>query len=71
MTDRLKGVVVTFEQDIRDDDAESTLEAIRHIRGVLSVKPLVSGPEQGMAEDRVRHEIYGKLLDVIYPDRRK
>lgn len=69
MTDRLKGVIVTFDNDIREDDAEAVLNAIRMVRGVLSVKPVVSSSEQHMAEERVRRELGEKLLKVIYPDR--
>lgn len=42
MTDRLKGCTVVFEHDVRTDDAESTLNAIRAIRGVLKVEPILS-----------------------------
>lgn len=69
MTDRLRGVLVTFEKDIREDDAEEILNAIRMVKGVLTVKPLlVNNLEQAIAEDRVRHELHQKLFKVIYPD---
>lgn len=68
MTDRLKGLTVTFEHDIRVDDAEAVISAIKMIKGVLSVDPLVSNHEQHIAEARVRHELGRKILKVIYPD---
>jgi ATP sulfurylase len=68
MTDRLKGVIVTFQNDVREDDAEAILNAIRMIKGVLSAKPLVSDVNQHMAEQRVRQELGEKLWKVIYPD---
>jgi hypothetical protein len=71
MTDRLKGVIVTFKEDIREDDAEAVLTAIKMVKGVLSVKPLVSDWEQHIAEERVRQELHKKLFDVIYPDTAK
>lgn len=37
MTDRLTGCRVVFDQDIREDDAEHILNAIRMIRGVAGV----------------------------------
>lgn len=67
MTDRLKGVVVTFKKDIREDDAEAIINAIRMVKHVLTVKPLISGYEQGMAEDRVRTELGDKLWKILYP----
>lgn len=63
MTDRLNGFFVVFEADMRTDDAESTLDAIRHIRGVLSVTGNVSNIESHVAESRVRHEMQMRVYD--------
>lgn len=71
MSDRLKGIVVTFKNDIKDEDAEDILTAIRMVKGVLSVKPLITNYEQHIAEERVRHEIHKQLFDIVYPDRHK
>jgi hypothetical protein len=67
MTDRLKGVIVTFKEDIRVDDAEAVINAIQMVKGVLSVKPLVSNYDQHIAEQRVRMDLHEKLFNVIYP----
>jgi hypothetical protein len=68
MTERLKGVLVTFEDDVREDDAQHIIKAIRMIKRVLTVKPVPNDIEQSIANDRVRHELHTKLLRVIYPD---
>jgi hypothetical protein len=67
MTDRLKGCTVVFEQDMRDDDAESLLNAIGMIKGVLKVAPTLRTHEDFHAETRIRAELGKKLFDVIYP----
>ena len=67
MTDRLNGVWVAFEKDIRVDDAESLISAIKHLRGVLAVESKVSNPNDWIAEVRVRREIASKLFEVLYP----
>lgn len=67
MTDRIKGVIVTLDQDYREDDVEKIVSAIYQIKGVRSVKSLVSNLEQHIAEERVRHEIGQKLMAVLYP----
>jgi hypothetical protein len=55
MTDRHAGYVVTLAKDIRDDDAEeSVLVAIRMIKGVVSVKPVVA--DIGMHITRERRD---------------
>jgi len=65
MTDRLKGVVVTFDHDIREDDAEGILNAIRHIKGVASVQPEVANLEDHMARVRVRGEMVKDLVELV------
>jgi len=71
MTDRYHSLTVALDRDIRDDDAEPILMAIRMIKGVLSVKPKVADIDSNMAEDRAHRELERKLWDVIYPKRDK
>jgi hypothetical protein len=61
MTDRLKGVVITFEKDIREDDAEQLLTTFRNIRGVVDVSPIVADLDDHMARARVKSEIREKF----------
>ena len=67
MTDRYHSLTVCLEHDIRSDDAEPLIEAIKHIKGVLTVEGNVSGIEDWVAESRVRHDLHKKLFAVIYP----
>lgn len=71
MTDRFNTLTVVLERDMRDDDAESLLQAISHFRGVLHVSGNVSDPESYMAEERARRDLGKKLFDVVYPDRKE
>ena len=65
MSDRIKGVVVTFDEDIRDDDFEATIGAIRMIRGVLSVEPSVLTIDDHMNRERIRAEFAGELVGLV------
>lgn len=65
MTDRLSGFVVVLEEDTRDDDAQATLDAIRQIRGVLSVEPHVSDIGAIIALSRTKHEILNGLIAIV------
>ena len=67
MTDRLKGVYVAFEKDIRVDDAEATINAIKTMRNVLSVEPLVTDAVDWIAHERVTFELGQKLWQVLHP----
>lgn len=61
MTDRLKGVVVTFNEDIRVDDAEYIINAIKMIKGVIDVSPNIVNSDDHMIRMRVENEIRQKL----------
>ena len=67
MTNRYHSLTVVLEKDIREDDAEYLLNAIKMIKGVLSVDPFISDIESHMAESRARQELGQKLWEVLYP----
>lgn len=53
-----------LEQDIREDDSEeSVLAALRMIKGVIDVKPVVNEAGAAIERTRAEHEIGRKLLD--------
>jgi len=68
MTDRLKGVTVLFEKDIREDDAEPIINAIRCIRGVAAVNPTLKTAEDWHMFMRLRGELGHKIISVFYPE---
>jgi hypothetical protein len=67
MTDRINALTVVLNVDIRDDDAEPIIAAIRQIRHVLSVAANVSSLEDHVARTRVRQELTDKLWEVLHP----
>jgi len=68
MTDRVNGFFVTLDEDMRIDDAEAIMHAIRMVRRVADVSPNVTDPSDWVAKTRVRSELTKKLLDVIRED---
>ena len=64
MTDRHAGYVVVLDRDIREDDAEATLNALRMVRGVIRVEPVVADPAMMLAEGRARMECAGRLREL-------
>lgn len=67
MTDRHAGYLITLTNDIREGDAEAILTALRMVRGVQSVEPVLASPiDQQIARARAdgvwRERIY-KMLD--------
>lgn len=68
MTDRYNALTVVLEQDIRDDDAEPLIEAIKMLRGVLDVQGNVSSANFFVAQSRADREWREKLRKLIWPD---
>lgn len=67
MSERIKGFVVVLGADLKDEDAEQVQAALSLIKGVIRVDPVPSNPSDWIEESRVRNELAGKLLDVLYP----
>lgn len=65
MTDRFNALTVVLERDTRDDDSESLINAIMNMRGVVSVTGNVVTTDSYVAEQRARHAVVEKLLDLI------
>jgi hypothetical protein len=63
MTKTYKAFVVTLKEDIREDDAESLITALKMLKGVISVVPAETTNADTVAETRVKMEIRGKLLE--------
>lgn len=65
MTDRIKGCVVTFDDDIREDDIKMVLNAIRHIVHVQDVEVRISDVDDQINRSRIRREMINDLYEVI------
>lgn len=60
-----QGCWVAFESDVREDDAESLLGAIRQLRGVIGVESSVADPADWIANKRIRRELREKLFALL------
>ena len=66
MTDRVKGFIVTLEQDLRVDDAQGIHDAIRRIRGVGRVqKNLYKGMDDIINRSQIRIELEERLWKAL------
>ena len=69
MTDRAKGFLVHLDDDWRLGDgvvgADRILDAIRCIKGVVKVEPLVTDVNDVLARERIRREVYDRLRAVL------
>lgn len=67
MTDRIHSITIVLEEDTRVDDAESLLNAVKMMKGVVSAEGNVADCVSYVAETRVRSEIGRKLFKVLHP----
>jgi hypothetical protein len=68
MTDRIKGVLITFEKDIRDDDAQPIIECLKMIKGVSTVKPYVTGMEDYMLYQKGHMDARIEMFNYLKKD---
>ena len=69
MSDAINSLTVVLERDMRDEDVDALIAAIKQLRGVASVSGNVVDINAHVAETRAKQEIYLKLLRVVYPER--
>lgn len=65
MTDRIKGFYVALEDDMRVDDAEHILDAVRQLRGVAAVQHSITEVDDWMNRAKVQNEMRDKIFKVL------
>jgi hypothetical protein len=65
MTDRVKGFTVTLEYDVRIDDVEVILNAVRMIKGVANVELSISTHDDHMNRERLKWELKDKFYEFM------
>lgn len=68
MTDRFNALTVVLDREIREDDAEFILNAIRMIKGVQHVEGIVPDNANDFAiEHRIRKQVFDSITETLYP----
>ena len=65
MTDRHSAYIVVLKEDVREDDDEFIVNALRMVSGVASVKPIVADWDQHIAHVRVDREWRERILKLL------
>ena len=65
MTDRVKGFNVTLESDVRIDDIETIMNAIKMIKGIVDVEPNIVTTDDLFNRVRIKNEYRNKLYKFI------
>lgn len=65
MTDRYFALTVILDGEIRDDDAEAIILAIKQIRNVKDVKPHVFDTDVAIAREQGKMEAVDEIVKTI------
>ena len=65
MTDRIKGLWVALDCNIREDEIEPLIEAIKMLRNVEAVTAKKVKSDDWMIENQLRAKIRDKLVDLF------
>ena len=66
MTNKVKGFTVTLDEDMRDDDFESILTAVRMIKGVIHVEPTLVTSEDHMNRQLIKSKMLTKMFKLLH-----
>ena len=65
MTDRIHSLTVVLEKNMREDDVESTVNAISMVRNVLEVTPEVANVGMYTSEARAHHNWITLFYEIL------
>jgi len=67
MSDRLNSLTVVLEKEMKIDDVEPIINAIKMIRGVANTLPGVATSEGQIAREMARLDLIGKVYKLLNP----
>lgn len=65
MTDRVNALIVILDKDIREDDIQLYINAIRMLKNVIDVQLNVSDMSEVIAKTRLKHELISKIIGLF------
>jgi len=68
MTDRINMLSVALESDVREDDVDRLVNAIKQLRGVMDVETHVADPADWLAETRARARIRDRVWQALHEE---
>lgn len=66
MSDRIKGLTVTLRPNMREDDAQCVINAIKMLNGVIDVKAHVANLDHNFAVTTAKRDLQQKLRDILW-----
>lgn len=69
MTNRYNALIVTLDTDIREDDAQDLIAAIKMLRGVLEVNGKVKNMDDTITENRAFERMRERLFAAFFNEK--
>jgi hypothetical protein len=71
MSECYNAFIVVLDQNIRSDDGEATINAIKQIKGVIDVQPHVATMDDVIAKSAAKYEMLGRFRDFLRAEMEK
>ncbi len=68
MTDRINALTVVLDGNIREDDVQGLIDAIKYLNGVDKVTKHVADFESHIAKSQAQLTLRKKILDLLLED---
>ena len=65
MTARVKGFIITLEQDFREDDMDNLKSALEMYKYVAHVEPVLVTAEDHLNRMKIKMELTKKIFNVL------
>lgn len=65
MSDRINAFTIVLDKDIKNEDVQDLLTALKMLKGVISVTPNVADISDHIAQMRERARINHELIKII------
>jgi hypothetical protein len=65
MSNRIKGITISFSKDMSEEETQEIIDLIHHIRGVDSVVRYMAEANTFLDRARIKYELRDKVLEVF------
>ncbi len=65
MSDKLKGITITFDHNMNEEQADALINAIKMFKGVLHVEPSIVTGQDHMNRTLIKAEFLNKIFKLI------
>ena len=67
MTDRVKAIIITLEEDVRIDNTylDSLINVLREVKGIANIEMSLTTTDDYINREKIKSEMKKKLYEVL------